>query len=61
MAGATPFLRDRKAHKGFTTIPKTMPLILRIMDEMTKGAPVSSTYMTLWCSTWDNGFVQVIA
>ena len=51
---------DRKAHKGFTTIPKTMPLILRIMDEMTKGAPVSSTYMTLWCSTWDNGFVQVI-
>lgn len=51
---------DRKAHKGFTTIPKTMPMLLRIMDEMTKGAPVSSTYMTLWCSTWDNGFVQVI-
>jgi hypothetical protein len=58
--GLVPFLWDRKAHKGFTTIPKTMPLILRIMDEMTKGAPVSSTYMTLWCSTWDNGFVQVI-
>ena len=58
--GLAPFLWDRKAHKGFTTIPKTMPLILRIMDEMTKGAPVSSTYMTLWCSTWDNGFVQVI-
>lgn len=51
---------DRKAHKGFTTIPKTMPLILKIMDEMTKGAPVSSTYMTLWCSTWDNGFVQAV-
>lgn len=58
--GLAPFLWDRKAHKGFTTIPKTMPLILRIMDEMTKGAPVSSTYMTLWCSTWDNGFVHVI-
>ena len=40
--------------RGFTTIPKTMPLILKIMDEMTKGAPVSSTYLTLWCSTWDN-------
>jgi hypothetical protein len=51
---------DRKAHKGFTTIPKTMPLILKIMDEMTKGAPVSSTYMTLWCSTWDNGFIQAV-
>jgi hypothetical protein len=40
--------------KGFTTIPKTMPLILKIMDEMTKGTPVSSTYLTLWCATWDN-------
>lgn len=58
--GMAPLLWDRKAHKGFTTIPKTMPLIMRIMDEMTKGAPVSSTYMTLWCSTWDNGFVQTI-
>lgn len=50
-------LWDRKANKGFATIPKTMPLILKIMDEMTKGAPVSSTFLTLWCSTWDNSFV----
>ena len=51
------FLWDRKANKGFATIPKTMPLILKIMDEMTKGAPVSSTFLTLWCCTWDNSFV----
>lgn len=51
------WLWNRKAHRGFTTIPKTMPLILKIMDEMTKGAPVSSTYLTLWCNTWDNNFV----
>lgn len=55
---AAPQLWHRLANKGFATIPKTMPMILRIMDEMTKGAPVSSTYLTLWCSTWDNGFVQ---
>lgn len=54
---AEPYLWDRRAHKGFTTIPKTMPMILKIMDEMTKGAPVSSTYLTLWCNTWDNSFV----
>lgn len=54
---ADAYLWDRKAHKGFTTIPKTMPMILKIMDEMTKGAPVSSTYLTLWCNTWDNSFV----
>jgi hypothetical protein len=51
------WLWNRKAHRGFTTIPKTMPLILKIMDEMTKGAPVSSTYLALWCNTWDNSFV----
>lgn len=51
------WLWNRKLNKGFATIPKTMPLILKIMDEMTKGAPVSSTYLTLWCHTWDNSFV----
>lgn len=51
------WLWNRKTQKGFTTIPKTMPLILKIMDEMTKGAPVSATYLSLWCNTWDNNFV----
>jgi hypothetical protein len=55
--GMEAWLWNRKAHRGFTTIPKTMPLILKIMDEMTKGAPVSSTYLSLWCNTWDNNFV----
>ena len=55
--GMEPWLWNRKVHKGFATIPKTMPLILKIMDEMTKGAPVSATYLTLWCNTWDNSFV----
>ena len=54
---AEPNLWNRKANKGFATIPKTMPMIFKIMDEMTKGAPVSSTYLTLWCNTWDNSFV----
>ncbi|MFZ3181673.1 MAG: hypothetical protein WA156_16030 [Methylocystis silviterrae] len=57
--GAEISLWDRNAHKGFTTIPKTMPLIMKIMDEMTKGAPISSTYLTLWCSTWDNSYVAL--
>ncbi len=56
---AEPWLWNRKTQKGFTTIPKTMPLILKIMDEITKGAPVSATYLTLWCNTWDNNFVTL--
>jgi hypothetical protein len=57
--GAGPHLWHRKAHKGFATIPKTMPLILQIMDEMSKGKPLSSTYLGLWCSTWDNSLVYI--
>ena len=56
---AEDYLWDRRAHRGFATIPKTMPMILKIMDEMTKGTPVSSTYLSLWCSTWDNSFVNL--
>lgn len=52
-------LWNRKANKGFATIPKTMPLILQIMDDMSDRHPLSSTYMGLWCSTWDNSFVVI--
>ena len=50
---------NRKSHKGFTTIPKTMPLIFMLMDSLSKAAPLSPTYFALWCSTWDNGFITL--
>lgn len=50
-------LWHRKSNKGFTTIPKTMPLVFKMMDGMSKGKPLSSTYFSLWCATWDNSFV----
>jgi hypothetical protein len=56
---AEPHLWDRKANKGFATIPKTMPLVLQIMDELSKGKPLSATYLGLWCATWDNSMVNV--
>jgi hypothetical protein len=52
-------LWNRKTNKGFATIPKTFPLVLRIMDEMGNGVRLSETYLTLWCSTWDNSFVSL--
>ena len=51
---------DRKTAKGFTTIPRTMPLIGIIMDTLAgKGKPVSSTYLELWCHSNDAGFVTL--
>lgn len=57
--GMAPWLWHRSAHKGFATIPKTMPLMLRIMDDLSNGKPLSSTYLALWCDTWDNSMVNL--
>jgi hypothetical protein len=57
--GAEPQLSHRLANKGFATIPKTMPHILQIMDDLSNGKPLSSTYLGLWCETWDNSMVNV--
>ena len=42
---------------GWLNIPRSMPVILRILDSLTKGQPVSSTYLELWCRTYNNGFI----
>lgn len=52
-------LWDRLANKGFATIPKTMPIVLQVMDDLSNGKPVSSTYLGLWCDTWDNSMVNI--
>lgn len=42
---------------GWLNIPRAMPLLLRIMDTMSKGKPVSQTYLDLWCRTFNDSFV----
>jgi hypothetical protein len=32
---------------GWLNIPRAMPLLLRIMDNMSKGKPISQTYLDL--------------
>ncbi|WP_221624395.1 hypothetical protein [Burkholderia cenocepacia] len=50
----------RKNRVGFTTIPRTITLIGRILDQMSgKGAPVMGAYLTLWCWVFDEGFVEI--
>ena len=51
---------DRKKHNGFTTIPRVIPQLNRIMDKHSgKGKPVSSTYLSLWCNVFDEGFIEI--
>lgn len=42
---------------GWLNVPRSMPVIMRILDSLTKGQPVSATYFELWCRTYNNGFV----
>ena len=45
---------------GWLSIPRAMPLILRIADMLApRGKPVSQTYLDLWCRTFDDAFVIV--
>lgn len=45
---------------GWLNMPRSLPLILRIMDMLsTKGKPVSQTYLDLWCRTFEDSFVIV--
>jgi hypothetical protein len=53
-------LWDRQKSAGWLSVPRAMPLILRIVDMLSeKGKPVSSTYLDLWCRTFDDSFIIV--
>lgn len=52
-------LWNRKQRNGFSTIPRNLGLLMTIMDQMSKGKPVSSTYAELWCRTFDEMFVSL--
>lgn len=47
----------REKSDGWLSIPRAMPLLFQIMDSLSKGKPVSSTYLDLWCRTFDDSFV----
>lgn len=54
-------LWHRKKSKGFITIPRTLPLVLSILDDMSKNRPLSSTYFGLWCRTFDENMVTTVS
>jgi len=50
-------LWKRATSDGWLSVPRAMPLLLRIMDSLSKGKPLSATYFDLWCRTYDDSFV----
>ena len=52
-------LWHRKKNDGFFTLPRTMPLIMSIIDDLTKGTPASSVYLELWSRSYDEMYVSL--
>ncbi|UZE49050.1 hypothetical protein ONR75_30810 [Rhodopseudomonas sp. P2A-2r] len=52
-------LWTRHTHDGFSTIPSGLPLIMSIMDDLSKGRPVSMTYLDLLTRAYDECFVTL--
>lgn len=59
------WLRTDKTRKGFTTMPRTMALIVNLIDAISKqvtngkAVPAGKTYLVLWCRVFDEGFVKI--
>jgi hypothetical protein len=57
----------RKSHDGFTTIPRTMPLMIEVINDASKqvtegkSVPAGKTYLGLWCRVFDEAFVKIEA
>lgn len=53
-------LWDRTERDGFSTVPRALPLIMNIMDELSgKGFPVGQTYFEMWCRLYDEQFLTL--
>lgn len=51
-------LWDRKEFTGFTTIPRTLSIIMRIIDEIDR-VNAGRVYFDLWCRSFDDYVIEI--
>jgi len=52
-------LWHRKRCDGYTTIPRTIPLLMNIIDSKSKNQPAGRTYFGLWCRAYDESLIII--
>jgi hypothetical protein len=52
-------LWNRNSFKGFISIPRTLPLIGKILNEVSEQGRLSDTYYTLWTYNNDQNFIEI--
>lgn len=51
----------RQENAGFSTIPRTLPLAMQVIDTLTKGHPAGHTLLCLWMRAPDFPFLTIEA
>lgn len=49
----------RKSHHGFTTLPRTLPLVMQAVDDCCKGQPAGHVLFCLWARSPDHPLVTI--
>lgn len=44
---------------GYAMIPRSLPTLMVLMDELSPKKPVGSTYFALWCRSWDDPLIRL--
>jgi len=52
-------LWNRSKCHGYTTVPRTVALVMNIIDSLSKNQPAGRTYFGLWCRTYDESVVII--
>jgi hypothetical protein len=58
------WLLDDKKKKGFSSIPRTMPILMNMIGDASKqvsakSIPAGRTYLVLWCRVFGEGIVKI--
>ena len=53
------WLWHRTRNDGFTTMPRTMPLIMEAVDALSGGHPAGQVLLTLWCRAPDHALITI--
>jgi hypothetical protein len=52
-------LWGRKKNDGYTTVPRTLPTIMELIDSESKNQPAGHTLFCLWCRSPDDPLVTI--
>lgn len=55
----TLWVWHRKTNDGYTTIPRTMPIVMQAIDAQTKGQPAGHTLFCLWARSPDHPVITI--